>query len=578
MSVKETGAASKAEKHLHNGGCVTVGQLAEHKQLPAQHLKAVGLHDTAQGVAVPYYDVAGDQVAVKMRTALVAKQGSRWPAGTPLAAYGQWKLDEAAKAGFLILVEGESDCWALWHHGLPALGLPGANTAGTLVREHVEAVEKVYVHREPDQGGEAFVKGVAARLKVIGFKGQALEIRMPEGVKDPADLHLKDPAKFPESVKACMLGASPLWSDGERFAWEQTGGKDKGKSEKPAPKAVVKTLATVQARPVDWLWRHWIPRGALTLIDGDPGLGKSTLAMDLAARVSRGWLMPPGEDGHEDPAHVLLLGAEDGLETTVRPRLDAIGADVSRVHAFEAVTTGDDERPPILPYDLELVEKTITETGIVFVVVDPFMAYLHGELDAHRDQDVRRCMHRLKLLAERTNVAIALIRHLNKLIGGPALYRGGGSIGITGAVRSALVVGRNPSDPNQYVLAPVKCNLAKMPRSLAYTMEPVGDVARIEWVGETDLKADDILAHPGGQSKQTVAERCAEAIRDYLGGGTKEVTALEAALAKNGFAEKAIKAGRRIAGVRVSRVGYGAEGRWMASLPAEPADSDEEIP
>src|SRR5205807_2386168 len=104
----------------------------------------------------------------------------------------------------------------------------------------------------------------------------------------------------------------------------------------------------------------------------------------------------------------------------------------------EAVKTGEEESPPVLPWDLALVETTIVERGIVLVVVDPLTAYLPSEIDAHKDQDVRRCLHRLKLIAQRTGVAILVIRHLNKLTGGPSLYRGGGSIGIVGAARSAL--------------------------------------------------------------------------------------------------------------------------------------------
>jgi hypothetical protein len=355
-----------------------------------------------------------------------------------------------------------------------------------------------------------------------------------------------------------------------------------------APIAVVRSLASVQPRSVDWLWRHWIPRGAITLLDGDPGLGKSTIALDLAARVSRGWLMPPGEDGHEDPAQVLLLGAEDDMENTVRPRLDAVGADVLRVHTFDGISLRGEQRPPVLPDDLVLVEQKIIELGVVLVIIDPFMAFLTGKLDAHRDQDVRRCMHRLKMVAERTRAAFLVIRHLNKLIGGPALYRGGGSIGIIGAVRSALVVGRNPADPSQCVLAPSKCNLARMPRALTYTLETVADVSRIEvsrievsrieWGEETDLKADDILAHQGGQGQPTVGQRCAEAIRDYLGDGTRESKAMEEALARDGFSERAIKSGRKIAGVRARLVGGGAEGRWMVSLPAAPVDPHDGTP
>ncbi len=166
------------------------------------------------------------------------------------------------------------------------------------------------------------------------------------------------------------------------------------------------------------------------------------------------------------------------------------------------------------------------------------------------------------------------MRHLNKLNGGPALYRGGGSIGIIGAVRSALLVGRNPADPHQCVLAPSKCNLAAAPRSLLYSHEPVGDVARIGWAGETDLTADDILGHAGGRIRQNNAEQCTEAIRELLAAGAMESSALDGELAKRGYSERAAKAGRKLAGVRVRRVGFGPAGRWMAALPCE-ADADD---
>jgi hypothetical protein len=345
----------------------------------------------------------------------------------------------------------------------------------------------------------------------------------------------------------------------------------------PESIALMRTLADVTARAVEWLWRPWIPLGAITLLDGDPGLGKSTITIDLAARVTRGWAMPPaGGTSAGSPAGVLLLGAEDNLEYTTRPRLDAAGADVSRVHALEAIQTAEGERPPVLPWDLSLVEGKIAERGIKLVVVDPFMAFLDGELDAHRDQDVRRCMHRLKLLAEKANVAILIIRHLNKLIGGPALYRGGGSIGITGAVRSALVVGRNPNDQQQCVLAPVKCNLAAKPKSLAYVVETAGDVSRIGWLGETDLQADDVLAHAGGRKRKTAAEQCAEAIRDYLADGPKESEGMNRWLEQHGYTVWAIQAGRRLAGVKAGRVGFGPGSKCMAELSGSEDVNDQD--
>jgi hypothetical protein len=180
-----------------NGRGLTLAVLADAKRLPIEFLSGLGLTDLSDGgVGIPYFDRTGIEIAVKRRTALKAKDGSYWPKGRSLAAYGQWKLDEAEKVGFIILVEGESDFWALKFHGLPALGIPGATALKTLAKEFVEAVPTIYVHREPDQGGTTFVEGTVKRLAAIGFTGKVLELRMPDGIKDPADLHVANPEEF----------------------------------------------------------------------------------------------------------------------------------------------------------------------------------------------------------------------------------------------------------------------------------------------------------------------------------------------------------------------------------------------
>jgi hypothetical protein len=334
---------------------------------------------------------------------------------------------------------------------------------------------------------------------------------------------------------------------------------------------ILTQLSTVKASPVEWLWPGWIPRGAVTLLEGDPGLGKSIITCDIAARVSRGWLMPPegGPVEGAEPGGVLMLSAEDDLARTIQPRLKAAEADLNRIWFLGAIATKDDSRPPVLPWDLDLVRSMILESEISAVTIDPFMAYLDAKVDAHRDQDVRRCLHALKILAEETRAALVIVRHLNKLSGGPAIYRGGGSIGIIGAVRSALVVGTDPSNDRVHVLASNKCNLGPTPRSLTYQLERVGDVARVAWGEESDLKADDILAHPVGQKKQTVGQQCGEAIADILADGRViESTDLDEQLAERGFSANSIRQGRRLAGVRCSRMGFGAN--YLVALDEAP--------
>jgi hypothetical protein len=188
---------------------LTIDALAKAKGLPPAFLRELELKDlSGGGVGIPYFGSTGEKIAVKKRTVLKAKDGSYWPKGKPLAAYGQNRLDAAAKVGFLILVEGESDCWALWHQGLPALGIPGANAAKTLLLEHVESVETIYCHREPDKGGETFVEGVRERLVALGFRGKMFELRMPDGVKDPADLHKAEPSRFKARLEEAIRNST----------------------------------------------------------------------------------------------------------------------------------------------------------------------------------------------------------------------------------------------------------------------------------------------------------------------------------------------------------------------------------
>ncbi len=153
-----------------NGRKLTLAILAEAKRLPVAFLRELGLSDLpGEGVAIPYFDETGNELASKKRTALKAGDGTYWPKDTPLYIYGENRLDRAQRAGFTILVEGESDCWTLWHHGLPALGIPGSGAAKVLEKRHLECLDKVYIHREPDRGGEIFVEGITARLAALGF-------------------------------------------------------------------------------------------------------------------------------------------------------------------------------------------------------------------------------------------------------------------------------------------------------------------------------------------------------------------------------------------------------------------------
>lgn len=258
-------------------------------------------------------------------------------------------------------------------------------------------------------------------------------------------------------------------------------------------------LSDVQPERVRQLWRRRIFLGKLNMLDGDPGLGKTTMLLDIAARTTTGAPMPDGTTPDLDgPASVVILTAEDGLADTIRPRLDAAGADVSRVVAIKGIPDGHAERPVEIPFDVQSIYDVVDEEQAALVIVDPFVAFLGTELNSYKDQDVRRAMAHLARLAEDTGAAVVLIRHLNKLVTGNPLYRGGGSIGIIGAARSGLLVARDPDDETRLILAVTKSNLAAMPPAMAYRLEPTpSGVARVRWEGPTHHTAADLLSRQG---------------------------------------------------------------------------------
>ena len=331
-------------------------------------------------------------------------------------------------------------------------------------------------------------------------------------------------------------------------------------------------LSTVQPTRVDWLWPGRIPLGKLTILDGDPGLGKSVLSLDLAARVSTGAAMPDGSPGRQ--GGVVLLSAEDALDDTIRPRLDAAGADVSRVLALDGIPVpdGQGKRPPALPLDAIHIRDAVRRMGALLVVVDPLTAYLGPEVNSHRDTDCRRALFPLAAVAEQTGAAVVVIRHLNKAMGSNPLYRGGGSIGIIGAARSGLLVGKDPDNPDRRVLASTKCNLAKLPPSLAYDLSTADNGAlRIGWMGESPHTAESLLAAPRDDEERDAVKDATEVLRSILADGPVESEQAKREARKAGIAERTLHRAKTILGVKSRKERFTGKGAWQWFLPAAEA-------
>ena len=265
-------------------------------------------------------------------------------------------------------------------------------------------------------------------------------------------------------------------------------------------------MSDVELTPVEWLWKPYLPFGKLSVLQGNPGEGKTYFAMHLAAACTNGKLLPNME--RMEPFNVIYQTAEDGLGDTVKPRLIEAGADLDRVLVI-------DDSDVQLTLSDERIEKAIIENNAQLVIIDPIQAYLGADVDMNRANEVRPIFMRLGQVAQRTGCAILLIGHLNKAAGMQSLQRGLGSIDIAAAVRSVMFIGKLKHDPTMRILTHEKSSLAPPGASLAFSL---GDEGGFRWVGEYDITADEMLSGIEPQ-RETKTQQAKDLICALLAGG-----------------------------------------------------------
>ncbi|KMZ55521.1 hypothetical protein HMPREF0980_00218 [Dorea sp. D27] len=319
-------------------------------------------------------------------------------------------------------------------------------------------------------------------------------------------------------------------------------------------------METVEVEQVEWLLYPFIPYGKVTIIQGDPGEGKTTMVLQAIAKLTKGEKVLPDNPGNEGelPEHeteavnVIYQTAEDGLGDTIKPRLIEAGADCSRVLVI------DDGEQPLTMMDNRL-EEAIVQTKARLIVLDPIQGFLGSEVDMHRANEIRPLMKRVSVLAEKYHCAIILIGHMNKNSTGKSSYRGLGSIEFQAAARSVLVVGRIKNEPEVRVVCHVKSSLAPEGKSIAFRLDKDKG---FDWIGEYDIGADDLLN--GGSRGQKIKE-AKEFLLETLAEGAVEQNMVVQEAEKRGIKGKTLWNAKKA--LRVQSIKPG--GHWSWKLPEE---------
>ena len=345
------------------------------------------------------------------------------------------------------------------------------------------------------------------------------------------------------------------------------------------PELKLINMDTVEVEQIEWLLYPFIPYGKVTIIQGDPGEGKTTMVLQIIAKLTKGESILPADlkkdkridtDSENDmveaeniennastqhleaPVNVIYQTAEDGLGDTIKPRLLAAGADCSKVLVI------DDSEQPLTMLD-ERLEQAIRQTNARLVVLDPIQSFLGAEVDMHRANEIRPLMKRVSVLAEKYHCVIVLNGHMNKNSTGKSSYRGLGSIDFQAAARSVLIVGRVKNEPETRVVCHVKSSLAPEGKSIAFRLDKDNG---FEWIGEYDISADDLLS---GNNRGQKIKEAKEFLLEILADGAVEQNVIIKESESRGIKGKTLWNAKKALGVQSIKPG----GHWSWVLPEQ---------
>ena len=309
---------------------------------------------------------------------------------------------------------------------------------------------------------------------------------------------------------------------------------------------------------IEWLWYPYIPFGKITVLQGDPGCGKSLLMMDLIARVTTGECLPDGRK--HDPINVIYQCSEDGTGDTIKPRMESMGVDCTKVSCIN-------EDLFALTLDDELFRRAIIDLDARLLVIDPFQAYI-GDSVLSSATGMRRVMKKLGIWATAFNCAVILVGHLNKKTSQKELYRGLGSVDIMALARSVIQIERSDEDDHIRYLSHVKSNLSVLGPKKTFRIDGKGS---LHWIDEHESEnADELISMDnnlmdGIDSINGKTELAAKAMIRLLSFGPKKAQAVIDEIEKQNISDRTIKYAKKLVGIESFRKG----GQWYWSLPTK---------
>jgi hypothetical protein len=345
----------------------------------------------------------------------------------------------------------------------------------------------------------------------------------------------------------------------EHLEWEMRNG-----SEGNLAKVKLTRASDVVTKPVEWLWDKRIPKGKLTMFDGDPDVGKSVVTMDLAARVSVGRTFPDGAPC--EAGNVLIVNVEDAKDDTIVPRLQAHGADLERIAIIDGMP--DEElgtRLLDLPGDVPALKDAVIEHATSLLIIDPVITVLGG--DMYKDGEARKALTPLRDMAEETGVTIVAVRHLNKNTSLSAIQRGGGNMGLIGVARAGAFFAHHPEVDGFRVMAHHKANLAEKQPSLQYVIRGWAidpNIGRVEWKGVTEHDANSLASVPPSPAEKTKQDQAMEFLRDELAGGPEWARVIYRDADAAGISKGTLLIAKSALRVRSEKIGTDG---WQWSLP-----------